>query len=302
MAAWFARLRHGRSSITAIPRWRISAILQGFNLLPAVLSWLSTATAGRPRELRPPLIQAGAESYGVKPIYALFQRCRPDFLPQPGAPCTFQKQIQFSPAEKRFISVGHYIEAWGRVDFVEPARSAWGALSGFGYTNLNLVPAHPHRHQNLLRKSQLSRLCGTGGAAGRLLAAVCCLLSNEETERIVVLKRSPAASPPWYGIFRSITAGWPMGRAIWWLSRRVAEKHAAILTGALPDLTASGPAGCQGSAVLDAVGESLPESVKKKTFLSAVYLRENSSLAAADTMNTSTCGGSALLAKLKRKL
>lgn len=83
------------------------------------------------------------ESYGIrKPVVQLSNGIDLTFFSkEQGDGKEFRKKYQFKPDDKVIVSVGHYIERKGILDFVELARSmpqykfVW-----FGYTNLSLVP------------------------------------------------------------------------------------------------------------------------------------------------------------------
>jgi 1,2-diacylglycerol-3-alpha-glucose alpha-1,2-glucosyltransferase len=66
-----------------------------------------------------------------------------------------------------------------------------------------------------------------------------------------------------------------------------AKKTTGVLTGTLPDLTASGLRTRRNAA--GNRGKKLVRIYQRENILSSVYLQANSSLETADTINTSTC-------------
>ena len=298
VAAWFARLRHRKVVYyghSTMEDFRNS--FKGSNLFaPLFKRWIIHCYELGDLVITPtPYSKRVLESYGVKrPIYALSNGVDTDFFaPSLERRTAFRNKYGLSPAEKAVISVGHYIERKGLLDFVELARALPQVrFFWFGYTNLNLVPkrirtAIQNAPKNLSFPGYVEREELRDAYCGCDLFA---FLSNEETEGIVVLEALACGIP---ALVRDIPVynGWLAdGQSVHKASSLAgfAEKTAAILTGALPDLTASVLRVARERS-LDAVGEKLARIYQKENILSAVYLQENSSLAAADTMNTSTC-------------
>lgn len=65
------------------------------------------------------------ESYGIKtPIYSLSNGVDTDFFAySPTKRAAFRAKYQLCPSDKAVISVGHYIERKGLLDFIELART-----------------------------------------------------------------------------------------------------------------------------------------------------------------------------------
>ncbi|MDD3194130.1 MAG: glycosyltransferase [Oscillospiraceae bacterium] len=298
VAAWFARLRHRKVVYyghSTMEDFRNS--FRGSNLFaPLFKRWIIHCYELGDLVITPtPYSKRVLESYGIKrPIYALSNGVDTNFFaPSPERRIAFRNKYGLDQAEKAVISVGHYIERKGLLDFVELARALPQVrFFWFGYTNLNLVPkriraAIQNAPKNLSFPGYVEREELRDAYCGCDLFA---FLSNEETEGIVVLEALACRIP---ALVRDIPVydGWLTdGQSVYKASSPAgfAEKTAAILTGALPDLTAFGLRVARERS-LDAVGEKLARIYQKENILSTVYLQENSSLAAADTMSTSTC-------------
>ncbi|MBK5201301.1 MAG: glycosyltransferase family 4 protein [Spirochaetaceae bacterium] len=83
------------------------------------------------------------ESYGLKkPIYSLSNGIDTNFFcPNEKMGFSFREKYNISSTQKVIISVGHYIERKGILDFIELAKlMPEYQFIWFGYTNLNLVP------------------------------------------------------------------------------------------------------------------------------------------------------------------
>lgn len=140
------------------------------------------------------------KSYGIsKPVYALSNGIDTDFFcPDAQRRAEFRKKYKLKDNDKAVISVGHYIERKGIIEYINLARKLpeykffW-----FGYTNLNIVPDNVKRAienapANLILPGYVSR--------DELRDAYCgCdlfdFMSFEETEGIVVLEALACAIP-----------------------------------------------------------------------------------------------------------
>lgn len=230
------------------------------------------------------------ESYGIKkPIYSLTNGIDTDFFaPSAERRAVFRAKYKLLPDHKAVISVGHYIERKGLLDFVELARGMPDVrFFWFGYTNPNLVPeriraAIENAPENLCFPGYVERDELRNAYCGCDLFA---FLSKEETEGIVVLEALACGIPT---LVRDIPVyeDWlANGRNVYKAGNLIEfqEKARGILTGALPDLAASGLRIAQERS-LEAVGEKLLSIYRKEKILSPVYLHANGSLKAADTI------------------
>jgi len=218
------------------------------------------------------------ESYGIKkPIYALSNGIDTDFFaPSIERRTVFRKKYGLGPEEKVVISVGHYIERKGLLDFVELARALPQVrFFWFGYTNPNLVPKHirtaiQNAPKNLIFPGYVDREELRDAYCGCDLFA---FLSNEETEGIVVLEALACATPT---VVRDIPVyeDWLVdGENIYKASSlaEFIEKTSGILTGILPDLTTSGLMVARERSY-DSIGEKLNQIYQKENILTRVYL------------------------------
>lgn len=230
------------------------------------------------------------ESYGIKkPIYSLSNGIDTSFF----TPCAehraaFRAKYKLLPDHKAVISVGHYIERKGLLDFVELARSMPDVrFFWFGYTNLNLVP----KSIRIAIENAPKNLCFPGYVERDKLRDAYCgcdlfaFLSKEETEGIVVLEALACGIPT---LVRDIPVyeGWLTDRENVYKARgltELKEKVEGILTGILPDLTASGLQVAQ-ERNLEAVGKKLLDIYRKENILSPVYFHANGSLEETDTI------------------
>ncbi|WP_423189866.1 glycosyltransferase [Alkalibacterium sp. f15] len=140
------------------------------------------------------------ESYGLKrPIFSLSNGVDIDYFAQNyDARKRFRDKYDLKEQEKVIISVGHYIERKGILDFVKIAEQMpeyqfyW-----FGYTNLNLVP---HSVREAI-ENPLPNLHFPGYVNRNDLRDAYCgsdlflFLTNEETEGIVLLEALASKIP-----------------------------------------------------------------------------------------------------------
>ncbi|MGC4020194.1 MAG: glycosyltransferase [Muricomes sp.] len=294
MAAWLARRQHrkviyyGHSTMEDFQN-----SFKGSNLLaPLFKNWIIRCYELSDFVITPTLYSKRLlESYGIKkPIYALSNGIDTGFFaPSQERGMVFREKYQLGKSDKVIISVGHYIERKGLLDFVELARRMPRVrFFWFGYTDLNLVPkgirmAIQNAPENLSFPGYVER--------DELRDAYCgcdlfVFLSNEETEGIVVLEALACGIPtlvrdiPVYDDWLTDEKNIYKAKSL----REFEEKANAILTGALPDITESGMEIAQGRS-LEAVGERLIQIYQRENILSPVYLQENSSLEPGDMIN-----------------
>ncbi len=234
------------------------------------------------------------ESYGIKkPIYSLSNGIDTSFFaPSAERRAAFREKYKLLPDTKAVISVGHYIERKGLLDFVELARRMPQVrFFWFGYTNLNLVP----KHIRTAIENAPENVCFPGYVERDELRDAYCgcdlfaFLSAEETEGIVVLEALACGIPT---LVRDIPVyeGWLADRENIYKARGLTEfkeQAKSILNGVLPDITASGLQIAKERS-LEAVGEKLLGIYRKENILSPVYLHANGSLEAADTIGIPT--------------
>jgi len=133
------------------------------------------------------------ESYGIqKPIYAISNGIDLDFYNrESGSKSRFRDKYELKDNEKVIMSVGHYIERKGILDFIELARRmpeykfVW-----FGYTNLKIIPAKiknaiRDKTANVILPGYVSNQELRDGYIGSDLFM---FLTFEETEGIVLLE------------------------------------------------------------------------------------------------------------------
>ena len=157
----------------------------------------------------------------------------------------FRRKYRLAEGEKAVLSVGHYIERKGILDFISMARANPARrFFWFGYTNLKLVPgvvrrAVEHAPENLTFPGYVE--------SEELCDAYCgCdlfqFMSYEETEGIVVLEALSCEIPV---VIRDIPVydGWLTDRKNVYKARNGEEFQRAmdgILSGAWPDLRKAG--------------------------------------------------------------
>lgn len=186
-------------------------------------------------------------SYGLRPpVQALSNGVDTDFFaPDPARRRAFREAYGLADRDKAVISVGHFMERKGILDFIELARSMPQVrFYWFGHTDPALVPrkireamaAAPANLEfpGFLSQSELrDAYCGAD-------AFLFC--SHEETEGIVVLEALACGTPvllrdiPVYNGWLTDGVNVYKGRNGWELR----QKLAGILYGRLPDLTEAG--------------------------------------------------------------
>ncbi len=133
------------------------------------------------------------ESYPIKkPIYAISNGIDTEFFaPHHTRREAFRQTYQLTKDDKVVISVGHWIERKGVLDFINLARAMpHTKFIWFGHTNLNLVPKHiataiANAPENLHFAGYVEKEALRDAYCG---ADVFAFMSYEETEGIVVLE------------------------------------------------------------------------------------------------------------------
>lgn len=187
------------------------------------------------------------ESYGLnRPIFSLSNGVDIDYFERDyDARKRFRDKYNLKEQEKVIISVGHYIERKGILDFVKLAEQMpeyqfyW-----FGYTNLHLVP---HSVREIIENS-LPNLHFPGYVNRNDLRDAYCgsdlflFLTHEETEGIVVLEALASKIPvlvrdiPVYNNWLSDGETVYKGITIYDFKEKIFQ----ILEGILPDITENG--------------------------------------------------------------
>jgi 1,2-diacylglycerol-3-alpha-glucose alpha-1,2-glucosyltransferase len=189
------------------------------------------------------------ESYGLKrPAYAISNGVDTSFFaPSAAARERFRKRFSLNDQDKVVISVGHFMERKGILDFIELARSMPEVqFYWFGYTDPALVPGNVkkamlHRTSNLHFPGFLDREALRDAYCG---ADAFCFCSQEETEGIVVLEALACKTPtllrdiPVYSDW--LTDGLNVYKAE--DASTFKERLQGMLDGTLPDLTGAGHA------------------------------------------------------------
>lgn len=187
------------------------------------------------------------QSYGIKkPIYNLSNGVDTDFfMPSSKRRTKFRLKYGLSSNDKAVISVGHYIERKGILDFIEMARNMPQVrFFWFGYTNLNIVP----RNIRNAVKNAPKNLCFAGYVEQNELRDAYCgcdlfdFMSMEETEGIVVLEALACGIPT---IVRDIPVydDWLKDGVNVYKADNLnmfIEKTKGVLNGQLPDVTIAG--------------------------------------------------------------
>lgn len=187
------------------------------------------------------------EGYGLKkPVYALSNGVDTEFFaPDPTRGAAWRARWQQRPGQKLVISVGHFMERKGILEFIDLARTLPEArFVWYGYTSPALV-AEPVRAamaaapENLCFAGFVSQAELRDAYCGADVFAFC---SHEETEGIVVLEALACGVPV---LVRDIPVyeGWlEAGKNVYKARRAedLATLLAAMLAKELPDLTAAG--------------------------------------------------------------
>lgn len=187
------------------------------------------------------------EGYGLKkPVYALSNGVDTEFFaPDPTRGAAWRARWQQRPGQKLVISVGHFMERKGILEFIDLARTLPEAhFVWYGYTSPALV-AEPVRAamaatpENLTFAGFVSQAELRDAYCGADAFAFC---SHEETEGIVVLEALACGVPV---LVRDIPVyeGWlEAGKNVYKARRAedLATLLAAMLAKELQDLTAAG--------------------------------------------------------------
>ncbi len=187
------------------------------------------------------------QSYGIKkPIIALSNGIDIDkFVPDEKKRKKFREKYHIPEDKKVVLSVGHYIERKGILDFIELAKKMPDVLfMWFGYTSPKLIP---EKIASAI-KSAPSNLVFPGYVPPEDLryayqgCDLFCFMSHEETEGIVILEALACELPvlvrdiPVYG-------GWLEDGINSYKAESIddfADKTRKILNHELPDLTMEG--------------------------------------------------------------
>ena len=138
--------------------------------------------------------------YGIrKPVYALSNGIDTDFFcPDPKGRTAFRKRYHLSDSDKVVISVGHFMERKGILDFIRLAkRFPKVKFFWFGYTAPALVPkkicdAMHHAPENLTFAGYVDSKALREAYQG---CDLFCFMSHEETEGIVILEALACGTP-----------------------------------------------------------------------------------------------------------
>ena len=187
------------------------------------------------------------DQYGLRPpIHVLTNGIDTDFFSEdPGARLRFHTKYNIAEDQKVVISVGHYIERKGIMDFVELARQLpeyqfyW-----FGYTNPRLVP----KNVKLALATALPNLHFPGYVGKNDLKDAYCgsdlflFLTYEETEGIVMLEALAAKTPILVRDIPIYTDWLREGETVYKGNSlpTFRQKIVGILTNELPNLTLNG--------------------------------------------------------------
>ncbi len=187
------------------------------------------------------------ESYGMKrPIFTMSNGIDTEkYRPNPEGRRRFREKYHLTEEKKVILSVGHYIERKGIIDFVELAKAMpeiqfiW-----FGYTDPRLIP---RKIQDVIANAPENVLFPGYVPPEDLQLAyqgcdLFCFMSHEETEGIVVLEALASGIPV---LLRDIPVydGWlKNGEEVYKADMLDEFKYLAyaILDGQLPDLTSQG--------------------------------------------------------------
>ena len=185
--------------------------------------------------------------YGLRPpVQPLSNGVDTDFFaPDPARRLAFRQAYGLKDTDRAVISVGHFLERKGILDFIALARrmpDVW--FFWFGYTDPALVPrkirkAMAAAPDNVSFPGFLSQEALRDAYCGADAFLFC---SHEETEGIVVLEALACGTPT---LLRDIPVyqDWLTDGVNVWKGRdlvRLEEKLRGILTKQLPDLTGAG--------------------------------------------------------------
>ena len=233
-------------------------------LAPLFRRWICHCYNQADLVLTPTPYSAGLlRSYGIRPpVAALSNGVDTDFFaPDPALRAAFRQRCGLTGGTRAVISVGHYMERKGILDFIALARSMPQVqFFWFGYTPPSLVPrrvrkgmaqapANLHFPGFVSQEGLREAYCGAD-------AFVFC--SHEETEGIVVLEALACGVPV---LLRDIPVyrGWLEDGVNVYKAAGTAElrlRLAALLAGRLPDVTAAGRAVAEARA-LPVIGREL---------------------------------------------
>lgn len=187
------------------------------------------------------------QGYGLKrPVVALSNGVDTRFFaPSAARGAAFRQKYGLPPQRKAVVSAGHFMQRKGIFDFIALARALPQAeFFWFGYTEPALVPAPVRRAMaaapaNLHFPGFVSQADLRDAYCG---ADLFCFCSEEETEGIVVLEALACGVPV---LVRDIPvyAGWLRDGENVYKAAAPADWPrlvGAILSGALPDVTAAG--------------------------------------------------------------
>lgn len=194
-----------------------------------------------------PYSQSLLKSYHLKvPVYSISNGVDTEFFsPSESRRQAFRQRYGLTPEQKTVISVGHYMERKGILEFIELARSLPDVrFFWFGYTDPVLVPqkvrtAMANAPENVSFPGFVDQAALRDAYCGADLFAFC---SKEETEGIVVLEALACGVPtllcdiPVYADW--LTDGVNVYKAS--SGQKLAEKTKKILSGSLPSLTQAG--------------------------------------------------------------
>jgi 1,2-diacylglycerol-3-alpha-glucose alpha-1,2-glucosyltransferase len=187
------------------------------------------------------------ESYGIrKPVIAVSNGIDTEkYAPDRTQRHTFCEKYGLSEDRKIVLSVGHYIERKGILEFVELARKLPDAqFLWFGYTVPKLIPLEV---QNAIASAPDNLIFPGYVEPAELLHAyqacdLFCFMSHEETEGIVVLEALACDTPT---LVRDIPVyqGWLHDRENVYMADSTdefADLAVKIMNNELPDLTMNG--------------------------------------------------------------
>jgi 1,2-diacylglycerol-3-alpha-glucose alpha-1,2-glucosyltransferase len=187
------------------------------------------------------------ESYGIKPsVFSISNGVDVDFFSQNnGGANRFREKYKLKEEDKVIISVGHYIERKGILDFIKIGNDFPDyQFYWFGYTRLNLVPAIikdaiKNAKPNIHFPGYVNRDELRDAYAGSDLFM---FLTKEETEGIALLEALASKIPilirdiPIYSKWLTDGQNVYKGRNIY----EFEEKMVRILEESIPDVTENG--------------------------------------------------------------